>query len=85
MHSDCSYGKFTGQVPVRYAFFGYHCPGADEGVRSDGVTTDNGAVGAQGSAFCDKGGTKLVHLGNFGTRIIDIGKYHGWSTEDAVF
>ena len=62
-----------------------HGTGADEGVTTDGVATDDGAVGSQGGAFFDEGGADLVHFGDFRPGIVDVGEDHGWTAEDAVF
>ncbi len=59
--------------------------GADEGVTADGVATDDGAVGAERCTSFDKGGADLVHLADFRPWIIDVGKDHGRTAEDAVF
>ena len=62
-----------------------HGAGSDEGVFTDGVAADDGAVCPKGSAFLDKDRSDLVHLGDFSTRIVDIGKDHGRTAEDAIF
>ena len=32
-----------------------------------------------------QGGTNLVHFADFGPWVVDVGKNHTWSTEDAIF
>ena len=61
------------------------CTGADECIRADGVSANDGAVGAHGSAFLNKRGAHLIHLADFRTRVVDIGKDHRWPAENAVF
>ena len=65
--------------------FCHHSSGADEGVTANCVAADDRAVGPQGGAFFDKGGTDLVHLGDFRPGVVDIGKNHRWAAENAVF
>ena len=59
--------------------------GADEGVAADGGAADDGAVGAKRCTVFHKGGTDLVHLADFRPGVVDVGKDHGRTAEDAVF
>jgi len=59
--------------------------GADEGVLADGVTADDGAVGAKGCAFLNEGGSCLIHFPDFCSGVVDVGKNHRGATEYAVF
>ncbi len=59
--------------------------GADEGVLADGVTADDGTVGAQGGTLLDKRGVNLIHRADFRPGIVNVGKDHGRAAEYAVF
>ena len=64
---------------------GDHSACADKAVFPYGGATDDGAVGAEGDAVFNQGGTYLIHLPNFGPGIVDIGKHHGRAAKNTVF
>ena len=59
--------------------------GADEGVAADGGAADDGAVGAKRCALFNERGSHLVHFADFRPGVVDVGKNHGRTAEDAVF
>ena len=65
--------------------FGHNRARTDKGITAYRMATDNGAVGAECCAFLDKCGADLVHFTDFRPWVIDVGKNHGWTAEDAVF
>ena len=62
-----------------------HGAGAYEGVFTQCVAADDGAVGTQGGALFDDGRTDLVHLGDFRPGVVDVCEDHRGAAEDAVF
>lgn len=65
--------------------FGYYSPSTDERIVSNGITANNGAAGAYGRAFLHMRGMHLIHFSDFRPCVIDVGKGHRWSAENAVF
>lgn len=49
------------------------------------MTADDCAVCPQSGAFFDNCGTDIVHLGDFGSGVVDIGEYHRWPAEYTIF
>jgi len=65
--------------------FGHDGAGADEGVLTDGIAADNGAIGTECRALLNKCWPYLIHFTDFRPWIIDVGKDHGGSAKNAVF
>ena len=59
--------------------------GADEGVFTHGVTTDDGAIGPKGRAALDQCVAIFVLAGDATAGVIDVGKDHARAAEDVVF
>ncbi len=64
---------------------GDDCSCADECIVANSMTANNGAVRTHCGTFFNKSRAHLIHLADFRTGIIDVGKDHGGSTEDTVF
>jgi hypothetical protein len=61
-HPADLFGGIAHHEGMVWDILGNHRPGADEGVFSDGVAADDGAVGPKSGAFFDKGnrGVRVV-------------------------
>ena len=59
--------------------------GTDEGVLTNGVAADDGAVGPQGGAALDQRIAIFVLAGDGAARIIDVGEDHARAAEYVVF
>ena len=51
---------------------------------SNGIATQNRAVGSQCRAFLDQGSFQLTHPRDLASRIDDIGEYHRRTTEHVI-
>jgi len=84
-HPADQFGRVADHKGVVGNVFCDHRPRSYEGVFTDGVAADDGAVGPQGGAFPDKGRADLAHLGNFRPWVVDVRKDHRGAAENAVF
>lgn len=62
-----------------------HCPGANEGILTDSVTTDNGSVGANAGPFPDQGLFEFILSRDMAAGVDDIGEDARGAAEDTVF
>ncbi len=78
-------GRIAGYQGVIGDILRHDSARTNEGIASNGMAADDGAVGPQGGTFFNDGETYLVHLADLGPWVVDVGEHHGRTTEDAVF
>ena len=58
---------------------------SDKGILADGVSADDGAVGAQGCAAFDQGSAIFMLARNVAARVIDVGEHHAGAAKHVIF